>query len=210
MNPNPHLPTSWPSFQRHLKSDVRDETTQAVFDFQARYRFARSFKGVNVEGYSPAGSTVDGYSALMKILFVCAAMEQLCKVLGKKPIDVSIIAPAVAKRVRDELYGNGDTRFVNSLRKCKSYDNGKHLVPLWSGTSDDVRPFFTTLRNGIAHGHFTPAGLTLDGIGRKEILLDLADAVLADTDQRFTEWVEADITRRWLPGHVEPPEETTR
>jgi len=202
VNPKPHLPTSWPRFEESLKSDVSDEKTQIVYDFQARYRFAKSFRGIDVEGYSPTGSTVDGYSALMKILFVFAAMEQLCKVLGKTPTKVSIIAPTVAKRVRDELYGNGETRFVESLRKCKSYGKGERFIPFWSGTSDDIRPIFTTLRNGIAHGHFTPAGLALSGAGRKELLLDLADTVLAASDRSFTQWVDAEIARKNVEGTV--------
>ncbi|MDP9903255.1 hypothetical protein [Arthrobacter bambusae] len=210
MNPNPHLPESWPSFEDHLKPDVRDESYQSVFDFQARYRFAKSFQGVNVEGYSPSGSTVDDYSALLKIFFVYAAMEQLCKVLKKQPVAVSIISPTVAKRVRKELYGNGNTRFAESLRKCETNGSRKSLEAFWNGTSDDIRPILTTLRNGFAHGDFTPAGLALRSTGRREILLDLADTVLAYMNESFTEWVVEEIARRDSHRVVEPSEDVNR
>ena len=154
MTTEPRCPSSWERFVKELKPLEPREDYQAVFDFQARWRFARSFTRVEAEGYSASGLVAEGYYVLLRVLLACTAREQLAQVLGAKAYsDLTIINQPLAQRIRD-------------------------------------------VRHGVAHGTLTPSGIRLKSDLRRKIILDLADAVLADSDERFTTWVDEEVARR--------------
>lgn len=70
------------------------------------------------------------------------------------------------------------------------------LASFWKGENDDINQFVFAIRNGVAHGTLTFSGLQLDISGRTELLKNLADEVLLNTDRLFTAWVEEEIARR--------------
>ncbi len=53
---------------------------KTVNRFFARYRFARAFKGLDLEGYSD--ETTAGYDALTKVTLHWTAFEQLCRAIN--------------------------------------------------------------------------------------------------------------------------------
>lgn len=134
---------------------------------------------------------------MLRILLACTAREQLASLLGCKYTELSIVNPELASRTRAHLYGDGSTKFAEALRKPEMSGAYRHLVPFWGGENDDVQKLAFTIRHGVAHGALTPSGLTLKGSEtRKQVLLDLADAVLASSDEGFTVWVSDEISRR--------------
>lgn len=212
-NENEHLPAAWPRFLEYAKAQGREESRgeagddskdersgrpyQTAFDFQARWRFASSFSAVQATGYAPAGDVVEGYYALLKILLACTAREQLASVLGTDYKRLSIVDPGLAARTREHLYGDGSTKFAEALKKREMSGAYRHLAPYWRGENDDVQRLAFTIRHGVAHGALTPSGLTLKGNEtRKRLLLDLADAVLTDSDELFTAWASEEMSRR--------------
>jgi len=54
-------------------------SAKTVNRFFARYRFARAFKGLELEGYSE--DTTSGYNALTKVTLHWTAFEQLCRAI---------------------------------------------------------------------------------------------------------------------------------
>ncbi|QZY52276.1 hypothetical protein [Leucobacter tenebrionis] len=197
MSKNEHQPAAWQRFREHVDAHRISRGYQTAYDFQARWRFASSFSAVEATGYSPTGDTVEGYFALLKILLACTAREQLASLLGTDYKKLSIVDPGLAARTRKHLYGDGSTKFAEALRKPEMSGAYRHLVPYWKGEEDDVQKLVFTIRHGVAHGALTPSGLALKGSEtNKRLLLDLADAVLADSDELFTAWVDEETDRR--------------
>lgn len=199
MSKTEHQPAAWPRFLEHVESLGKSASTsyQTAYDFQARWRFASSFSAIEAAGYSPTGDAVEGYFALLKILLACTAREQLASLRGTDYKKLSIVDPGLAARTREHLYGDGSTKFAEALQKPEMSGAYRHLVPYWKGENDDVQKLVFTIRHGVAHGALTPSGLALRGSEtRKRLLLDLAEAVLADSDELFTAWVSEEMSRR--------------
>lgn len=197
MTIEPRCPSSWERFVKDLKPLEPREDYQAVFDFQSRWRFARSFTRVEAEGYSASGLVAEGYYVLLRVLLACTAREQLAQVLGAKAYsDLTIFDQPLAQRIRDDLYGDGSTPFALAMQKPKTARAHRQLAPFWNGQHDDVNMVAFAVRHGVAHGTLTPSGIQLKSALRRKIILDLADAVLTDSDERFTTWVDEEVARR--------------
>lgn len=126
----------------------------------------------------------------MKIILVCTAREQLAKTLGfKKYFSLTIIDECLAARIRTELYGDGTTAFAKSLMKGEMSESVGYLDDFWAGRNDNVQTLAFVLRHGIAHGAITPSGTGLTAPSKVAVIQALADAVLADSDQKFSAWV---------------------
>lgn len=184
-------------FDRDLKDKEPKKDYQQIYDFQSRWRFAKSVVRIEAQGYAAESKVVDGYYALLRVLLACAAREQLAEVLGAKAYnELTMVNPSLARRVREGLYGDGTTKFAKALQKSKTSRIHRQLQAFWSGEHDDINLVALAVRHGVAHGSLTPSGIQLDSDPKKQIVLDLGDAVLADSEERFAAWVDEEISRR--------------
>ena len=91
-------------------------------------------------------------------------------------------------------FGQENAQFTRSLTKPRlSKSNRDHMQPFWAGESHDVWPLAYLIRNGVAHGSLTPTGMSLGTGDRLPALIALTEAVLQDSDEKFTSWVDRRI-----------------
>lgn len=185
---------AWDRYLKLSNDGERDDRSQAAFDFQARWRFASSFEGIKAIGYKTDG-IVDGYHALLKLVVVCTAREQLAVVLGQKRRDLRVDDHVLADAIRVELYRSEQTRFAGSLQKGAKDTAIERLEPFWRGESSDVQEVAFAIRNGVAHGSITPTGSEIRSPKRIQIIIALGAALLEDSDRVFSHWVETIASR---------------
>ena len=84
--------------------------------FAARYRLAKSFRGLDVEGYANA-STGDAYSSVMLAFLAYSALEQLHEATKEKPDSICMTAGLIWRSRPRQNYG-GLRRYCYSC-KCR-------------------------------------------------------------------------------------------
>src|SRR6266705_1441802 len=108
----PNLPPSW---SRWLELSGQGTTPQslelppttskaALQTFASRFRVAKSFRGLTLEGYSDR--TLEAYAALFRLFLTWSAFEQFMHVLGCKQANIE-------SRIRDY----GPLALVDELRR---------------------------------------------------------------------------------------------
>ncbi len=123
--------------------------------FHARYKFARSFKGIQLEGYS--ASTVSGYSALMSASLHWTAFELFKQALHIKDTrDLIELYPfdshlsAIRACVSNKPFFNvirGHLIDRKQQAQIEAFANGASISPLVLGKA---------LRHIFLHGSLTP------------------------------------------------------
>lgn len=194
MTATAHYPTSWLLLQETLSDGRRDETLQNAFDFQARWRFAKSFTGMKVEGYKTP-DIVNGYHALLKMVITCTAREQLAKVVGEDKYALCCEDLELSSEIRSTLGSGSGHRFAEYLRRESGVTQHKYLDRFWDGATSDLSVLAFAIRNGVAHGSLTPTGSGINSPRAIGLILELAEVFLRDSDERFTKWVELQVAR---------------
>jgi len=160
-DPFESYPTGWKVFDDHalvpgpdfmgLAPDAGD-----VNRFGARFRLAKSFRGLNLEGYS--SNTASGYDALTRVLLTWSAFEQFQHALVLAPNQLGPImahygSANLQKEIRkldvgDRFYGFIYNR-VNPAHKAE-LDNYFKADPC------NVAYLASSIRHIFAHGNLTP------------------------------------------------------
>lgn len=180
--------TAWTQYQEQLPPD-KTKASQAAFDFRARWRLAKGFTGIQVD-VDLKDLTVDSYHALLKVVLACTAREQLAAAMClEDKFALPVEDDALAAQIRKVLYVSDDSRFAECLRKDSTRNARHYMQEFWSGRTQDLLNVANAIRNGVAHGAITPTGAGLTTAPKIKIVLALADAILDDSDRRFTEWV---------------------
>ena len=123
--------------------------------FHARYKFARSFKGIQLEGYS--ASTVNGYSALMRASLHWTAFELFKQAIHIKDTrDLIVLYPfdshltAIRSCVSNKPFFNvirGHLKDTKQRAQIEAFSKGENISPLVLGKA---------LRHIFLHGSLTP------------------------------------------------------
>jgi len=126
-----------------------------VSRFAARFRVAKSFEGIALEGYT--NETVNGYNALLRVFLVWSAFERFMALIQETPQTIlprlRAYAPArniqaIRKHDRSQLWLSFLTERVNSKLR-------KQLEAIRSGTSNNITFFAAAARHIFAHGHLS-------------------------------------------------------
>ena len=105
-----HNLPKWELYQKILENNISPEVLgfpkQKHLDgniarLNARYRLAKSFKGVNLENYSSI--TIDGYSAIMKAFLVFSTLESYLYILNVDKNDFRVCREALSITEKDRL-----------------------------------------------------------------------------------------------------------
>jgi len=126
-----------------------------VSRFAARFRVAKSFKDIALEGYDK--TTVSGYKALLRVFLVWSAFERFMALLQEKPETIlprlRAYVPArniqaIRKHDRSQLWLAFLTERVNSKLR-------KQLDAIQSGKSNNITFLAAAARHIFAHGHLS-------------------------------------------------------
>lgn len=124
--------------------------------FQARYRLARAFRGMNLDGYSEA--TVRGYNALTEVSLHWTAFEAMLEALRTT-------GDAVAGRyshedcistLRAADEGNRFFRFVHAHLDANAKRLRRQLESYLDGKACPSLPLAKSIRHIFFHGMLTP------------------------------------------------------
>lgn len=178
-------PTSWSAYNAKAKraSEIKHPKLNV---FATRYSLARGLPSVQFSGF--AEDTSGGYSAALRLAFAYTALESLESALGKKE-RTAVVAAALVAEFRDPK----QAKFLQALIEHQSVRDGlrSHLLAFADGDDDNLRWIAYAIRNLMFHGSLTAAALQLNASKRRRNLLnDLAVAVLDAADERFTRYVK--------------------
>lgn len=124
--------------------------------FRARFRAATAFQSIHLEGYSD--STIQGYSAFSRALFVYSAFESFMALIGKKPWELGdSLERHGAKEVLERLWlEDSDHRFYEFLH-TRVNDNLKIELEKFARLDPcNIALLAGAIRHIFAHGHLTP------------------------------------------------------
>lgn len=157
-----NYPPGWLEWTRLVRKRFRpkDLGFNCGFDgvnrFAHRYRLARSFSGVGLDGY--AYTTVAGYSGLFGAFLMWSAFEQLLKITGTPqalyhpddnayPHDFGV----EAVKVEDPTF-----RFYSMVAEKSNESAKKQLNAFMTGQPFNFTYLASTIRHIFAHGILTP------------------------------------------------------
>ena len=178
-------PSNWGAYHAKLKraSELKHPKLNV---FATRYSLARGLPVVPFAGF--ATDTSDGYSVALRVAFAYTALEALESALSEKDRNV-IDSPELANALREPA----QAKFLAGLIEHQGVRDGlrKHLMAFRAGEDDNLRWIAYAIRNLMFHGSLTSSSLQLNSSKRRRELLDqLATAVLDASDVRFTRYVK--------------------
>jgi hypothetical protein len=186
-----NLPTAYKRLKEVKKEIESEDVKRTINRFTYRYRVARAFEGIVARDIGER--TARGYAAGMKILLAYGAFDEIRqtrdsipKLRPPKGEYTKIVNANLANKLRD----NTELRdLLNIKTAIKNPSLKKDVDQFFENENDDVMCVATGLRNAFAHGVFTAAGAGLVTKRRQNQIHELADAVLAMTDEIALECV---------------------
>lgn len=184
-------PSQWQTFCTWQRANG-DAALPAHFDlpklnrFAARYRLAKSFRGLDVEGYANA-STGEAYSSVMLAFLAYSALEQLHEAtkenskqhLHDRWADLAIAPSAKLRQAKKILL------FLQTQMNSRSLKD--HLQEFIDGKTDNSLYVASALRHAVAHGFMSvhPKGTSPGTASRfcdriSAMLITIADAEFTD------------------------------
>lgn len=156
-----NFPSGWERFNNHAQGGGVaafgfSGSTGDVNRFGARFRVAKSFRSVTLDGF--ADSTTRGYTALVRATLVYSAFEAFLDISGGTQAQTgkqleAFGATTLASKIRKM---DVDGRFYQFVQeRC----NGAHKRELESYFHEDpfnVTYLLSAVRHGFAHGWLTP------------------------------------------------------
>jgi hypothetical protein len=166
-------------------------TNDDINRWAARYRAARAFGGVLLEGYS--NSTSEGYSGFCKVFFVWSAFERFLPIVGLEQVSSGRLfknedSESIGRRVleldrNERLYG-----FIYD--RC----NNKNQEELQKWRSKELGNFtylLSAVRHVFVHGHLTPHADGANPVKSAKICNIISDHVLDVMDNEFTRLIDS-------------------
>lgn len=160
-DPYANYPSQWAEFDKHAHCGNPEVLNLAgsmgdVNRFGARFRMAKAFRGLNLDDYSL--SSIQGYSALCRVMFTWSAFEQFMKVIDTKQLNLSQL---LAKHNTSTLQQQIRLLDVDDRLYKFIYDrvNPRHKAELDNYFNTDpcnVTYLASAIRHLFAHGTLTP------------------------------------------------------
>jgi len=182
-------PKAWGRYRSLVREGMAPESAEAN-RFRARFRMAGDVTTVLFQTTSEA--TGLGYACGLRVALAYSALETLERAvrsesggsIAKTPIEDS----SLAERLRAQ-----HMRKLAVLLQQEKAPRGKLLDGLITdffavGGDANVRPIAEKVRHLVFHGAFTAHGAGIVSGRQRQVLDDLAAAILAAADDRFTGW----------------------
>lgn len=173
-----------------------------IVRFANRYRLAKSFQGVHLDGYRE--DTIMGYDGLMRAFLAWSAFEQYALLeecqTNRGGVDYDQVESLLQSYNYTELakvYLANDTdgHFVAFLHKHGNWKLKQELDPYllkgkaW-GTMPPLSRLLSAVRHIFAHGMLTPNAHHLGGPTIKAITDEIVEFLLRVMDQEFSARIE--------------------
>jgi hypothetical protein len=163
--------------------------------FIARYRLARSFRGLLLDDYGQA--TIDGYAAIFRLFLAWSAFERLLEIIGVEQKQAHVLFDAHNVAGLCDRIAQSDNRksFYSFIRDHTRTAVQAEIDQFLSGNVVDSVYLAAAIRHVFAHGKLSPhANRT---IPRKVVRIcdDIADFLLRAMDEEFSRRVRQDIAR---------------
>lgn len=169
-----------------------------VVRFASRYRVAKSFKGILLEGFSEA--TMKGYNALFKLFLSWSAFEQLLKITGLKQVDEEIAHLFDSYRSKDlcdliRKYDKNNAFYsfiISQVNNAHKAEIEKYF------TEQELNSSYlaSAIRHIFAHGQLTPHANNTKPKDVIKICDAISEFLLQIMDKEFTNRItKADILK---------------
>jgi hypothetical protein len=189
-----HLPTSNAAWSKLVKSNIDGLETVSINRFVARYRLAKSFKGMEFAEYKD--TTISAYNVIFQLFLSYSALDILFKGIKKNKHIAKYKKTIYAIKVKD-------ADLANRLKKNKAFmkmltDNildETTKIELSRFCDEPSRVNMMGIARGCrhltAHGEMSAAGSTALNKKNAVDLKMLSDLVLVAADNAFTDFVES-------------------
>jgi hypothetical protein len=187
-----HLPTSNAAWSKLVKSNIYGLETVSINRFVARYRLAKSFKGMEFEGYKDV--TVSAYNIIFQLFLSFSAMDILFKGIEQNKGVVKFNKTIYSIKIEDESLLKklkSNKTFINFLIVNSESDKLKNKLTnfLKMPSEKNLISVARACRNLTAHGDLSAAGSTAMNKSNAKDLIMLSDLILNVTDDEFSEFV---------------------
>lgn len=157
-----HYPRAWKTYITALKQGKTSAdfgfsaSNGAIVRFASRYRVAKSFQTIQLDGYSPA--TADGYAALLRVFLCWSAFEQFLLILS---IEQRNLAPLLKPYNPDETIGqikaiDRNRSFYNFLYARVNNAHRQELDHYFQDDLQNITYLASAIRHVFVHGQLTP------------------------------------------------------
>lgn len=194
---NNNYPTAWSRFisqQRELDNLNPEELTlnfAQLSRWAARFRLAKSFKGLDLGDHYAGSDTPDLYSAITRIFFVYSAFETYCRIIGLNPSresQVKVLQDAQSQSNAIETIRQLDPKssFASFLEEHLSGPELRTMMREFiNGQDVNVSFLARCTRHVFAHGVLTANSPGLSAKRFDQVSQIISDFLLDCMDQDF-------------------------
>lgn len=187
-----NYPPKWDVFDKHVhivdpKWFGLFTSTGDVNRFAARYRLAKSFRGLKLQGYS--SNTAKGYDALLGVLLAYSAFELFREAIGVRQADLAALlhkydAEAWSRRIRA---ADLDDRFYRFIYERVNQPHRDQLDSYFRDDPCNISYLASAIRHIFAHGSLTPNANQAEPTAVLEVCRVLYEAMMTIMNREFEE-----------------------
>ncbi len=185
-----NLPTGAKKWSQ-IARDLSSERTRTIYRFIARLRVAYQFGGLKINDLAP--ETVRGYEAIFSVFLSYTAFELFWAGLAEYYEDSSI----EKEKYRYELHDPAVEHRLKSNRKLEHYllhEKAKDQLSIrihdfFGGYDSNLMPILSGIRNKVAHGHLSVAGIKADTKSNSQAIWNASQLLIEATDDLFNSFV---------------------
>lgn len=184
-------PSAW---RRYMQARKGGSPDPGLARFAARFRLAKAFDGVTLEGF--AEQTEQAYSESIRVALSYSAVEALDSALGRPPgrdqLSDAKLAGAYRSRGCEALRSQ-----LEDLTQSRGLQ--ERLAKLAADPKvDNVMPVAAALRHLVFHGDFTTqGGRTAQSKAARDFMGALANALLDHADDNFELYLDREALGPW-------------
>jgi hypothetical protein len=160
--------------------------------FANRMRLARSFRGIQLDGYT--GNTALGYNALVQMLLTHSALECFLKLNGLESVGQleELLKPYKPEQVIETfIEKDKGERFFTFLSKHVNPKLKANLETCRNRTSTNVGYISASIRHIFAHGHLTANANRINPRNVSTICNVTSDFLLDFMEREFAKKIDA-------------------
>lgn len=187
---NSNYPKAWSRFtsQNHTSNDIDKYARWA-----ARFRLAKSFKGLDLGDHYTDQDTPQRYSAIARIFLTYSAFEEYCSSIGikTKESDVRVLEDGQSQRATIQIIRKLDPKntFPSFLEKHLKNENKLMMQRFINGQDVNVSFLAKCTRHVFAHGVLAAHSTNLSSKRFEEVSQIIANFLLDCMDQHFDKHV---------------------
>jgi hypothetical protein len=159
----------------------------------ARYRLAKSFNGVLLYDYS--NSSIDGYSALMRVFLVYSVFESYLKLITKEDkkckAGKAFLSAKKSKQISQEILElDKNKKFYKFISSFSEDYMSKDIEKFYNKEEHNIVCLLSSIRHIFVHGHLTPHANTTNPKVVKKICNLLSEFFLDEIAKDFSKRIK--------------------